>query len=99
MKPAQDRHDRPTLSGMTCLVAALFALLGNNFASAEAPPFGGRPSNLSTGNLSVTFVQHTPIGAFPQPDYLEPSPAVTVELDGNPVEIAPNSIYENKAPH
>jgi hypothetical protein len=33
--------------------------------------FDGRPWNISSGNLSVSFIQASPIGAFPRPDVLE----------------------------
>ncbi|HZV33038.1 MAG TPA: family 14 glycosylhydrolase [Verrucomicrobiae bacterium] len=38
--------------------------------------FDGRPWNISTGNLSVSFIQASPIGAFPKPNYLEAPPSV-----------------------
>src|SRR3954465_731533 len=44
-------------------------------AFAQAGTFDGRPWNLSTGNLSVGFVQGSPIGAFPKPNFLEAPPA------------------------
>lgn len=59
---------------IACFMASLVASLLNTKANAQAPPFDGRPWNLSTGNLSVTFVQHSPVGAFPQPNYLEAPP-------------------------
>jgi hypothetical protein len=39
-------------------------------------PFDGRPWNISTGNLSVSFIQHAPMGAYPQTGYLEAPPSV-----------------------
>ncbi len=41
-----------------------------------AVAFDGRPWNVSTGNLSVSFIRASPIGAGPQPNYLEPPPTV-----------------------
>src|SRR5215211_2032955 len=58
------------------VVVALFSFGSNTIAVAEGPPFDGRPWNLSTGNLSVAFVQGSPIGAFPKPNFLEAPPAV-----------------------
>src|SRR4051812_44583718 len=58
-----------------CIMAALIAFSLNTPAIAQAP-FDGRPWNLSTGNLSVGFVQGSPIGAFPKPNFLESPPAV-----------------------
>ncbi len=39
-------------------------------------PFDGSKWNISTGNLSVSYIQASPIGAFPRPDFLEPPPDV-----------------------
>src|SRR5438093_1107833 len=44
-------------------------------AATRAQDFDGTPWNISTGNLSVTFIQHSPIGAFPQDNYFEPPPS------------------------
>jgi hypothetical protein len=41
-------------------------------------PFDGTPWNVSTGNLSVSFIQASPIGAHPRPDVLEPPPPADV---------------------
>ena len=38
--------------------------------------FDGRPWNISTGNLSVIFIQSSPMGAYPRPDFLEAPPSV-----------------------
>ena len=62
---------------MKNFVAALFAVC--TVASAQATqPFDGRPWNVSTGNLSVSFIQASPIGAFPRENVLEPPPPVDV---------------------
>ncbi len=37
-------------------------------------PFDGRPWNISTGNLSVSYIQHCPMGAYPQAGYIEGPP-------------------------
>ncbi|MEO6434961.1 MAG: alpha-amylase family protein [Tepidisphaeraceae bacterium] len=50
------------------------ALLGSSSLTALA--FDGRPWNVSTGNLSISFIRTSPIGAGPQPNYLEPPPSV-----------------------
>lgn len=48
-------------------------------ARAEEPhAFDGRPWNVSTGNASVTFIQASPIGAFPKAGVLEAPPAAAV---------------------
>jgi hypothetical protein len=41
---------------------------------AQNTNFDGRPWNISTGNLSVTFIQRSPMGAVPQEGYLEAPP-------------------------
>ncbi|EEF57480.1 family 14 glycosylhydrolase [Pedosphaera parvula] len=38
--------------------------------------FDGRPWNVSSGNLSVSYIQGSPIGAYPKTNYLEPAPSV-----------------------
>jgi hypothetical protein len=43
-------------------------------ALAQDTNFDGRPWNISTGNLSVAFIQHSPMGAYPQEGYLEAPP-------------------------
>jgi hypothetical protein len=59
---------------MKCLVILLAACA---FASAQTTqPFDGTPWNVSTGNLSVTFIQASPIGAHPRPDAFEAPPTV-----------------------
>src|SRR4051812_1687629 len=45
-------------------------------AAAPIDHFDGRTWNVSTGNLSVTFIQHSPIGAHPQANYYEPLPSL-----------------------
>jgi hypothetical protein len=38
--------------------------------------FDGTPWNVSSGNLSVSFIQASPIGAYPKPNYLEAPPSL-----------------------
>ena len=45
-------------------------------AQTTNTPFDGRPWNVSSGNLSVSYIQASPIGAFPRPDFLEAPPSV-----------------------
>jgi hypothetical protein len=68
--------DRHSMIPKICVLAALGALSSNIVAVAQAPSFDGRPWNLSTGNLSVGFIQGSPIGAFPKPNFLETPPTV-----------------------
>src|SRR5690242_11616598 len=44
--------------------------------SQTTQPFDGTPWNLSTGNLSVSFIQGSPIGAAPRANFFEPPPSV-----------------------
>src|SRR5688572_24276391 len=41
---------------------------------AQEKPFDGRPWNISAGNLSVTYTQASPVGAFPRENVTEPPP-------------------------
>src|SRR6186997_529043 len=49
-------------------------LCSSAVVSCFAGDFDGSAWNISTGNLSVTYIQHSPIGAFPQANYYEPPP-------------------------
>src|SRR4029079_14556616 len=53
------------------MMIALMLLL-----AATTQPFYGTPWNLSTGNLSVSYIQASPIGSHPRPNYLEPPPSI-----------------------
>jgi hypothetical protein len=70
------RDDRQTMNAKTCVLAALAAFCFNTAVIAQAPPFDGRPWNISTGNLSVAYIQGSPVGAFPKPAFLEAPPSV-----------------------
>jgi hypothetical protein len=62
-----------------CFAGSLaFGRAGVGAASfAQAPAaFDGRRWDVSSGNLSVSFIQASPIGAFPRPDFLEAPPSV-----------------------
>ncbi|MEO6434933.1 MAG: family 14 glycosylhydrolase [Tepidisphaeraceae bacterium] len=57
------------------ILTVLFAACG--FARAQTTqPFDGRPWNVSTGNLSVQYIQASSIGAHPRPNFLEAPPPV-----------------------
>ncbi len=58
---------------MKLLLALCSALCA---ASVVAADFDGSKWNVSTGNVSVTYIQHSPIGAHPSPNYYEPPPNV-----------------------
>jgi hypothetical protein len=62
------------------VIVALATAVACVFASATraqtTQPLDGTPWNLSTGNLSVTYIQSSPIGAFPRQSFLEPPPSI-----------------------
>src|SRR4051812_7427644 len=57
---------------MKYVLVALIALA----CSVSAADFDGGKWPVSTGNLSVTYIQRSPIGAFPAPGFYEPPPSV-----------------------
>lgn len=57
-------------------------------------PFDGRPWNISTGNLSVSFIQASPMGAFPRPGYfMEPPPSVDSQIHLKDLGLVANEDY------
>jgi hypothetical protein len=66
---------------VTARIALILVLCSGAFAAEPAAtgekPFDGRPWNVSTGNLSVSFIRQSPIGAGATPGYaMEPPPSV-----------------------
>jgi len=55
--------------------------------------FDGRPWNVSSGNLSVSFIQASPIGAFPRPDFLEAPPSVDSQRHLKSLGLVANEDY------
>jgi hypothetical protein len=55
--------------------------------------FDGRPWNISTGNLSVGFIRASPIGAFPQPGFLEAPPSVESQVRLKTLGLVANEDY------
>ena len=55
--------------------------------------FDGRPWNVSSGNLSVSFIQASPIGAFPRPDFLEAPPSVDSQIQLKRLGLVANEDY------
>ncbi len=53
----------------------------------------GRPWNVSSGNLSVSFIQASPIGAFPRPDFLEAPPSVESQVRLKNLGLVANEDY------
>jgi hypothetical protein len=77
----------------TCL--ALLCWSGGLLPSAwaQAASFDGRPWNVSSGNLSVNFIQASPIGAYPRPDFLEPPPSVESQVRLKQLGLVANEDY------
>jgi hypothetical protein len=74
----------------------LLLLLAGAFAPACAQTnqsFDGRPWNVSSGNLSVSFIQASPIGASPRPDFLEAPPAVDSQRHLKSLGLVANEDY------
>ena len=58
------------------MALSLWLEAGRSSAIAQTnQSFDGRPWNVSSGNLSVSFIQASPIGAFPRPEVLEAPPS------------------------
>jgi hypothetical protein len=55
--------------------------------------FEGRPWNVSSGNLSVGYIQASPIGAFPRPDFLEAPPSVESQVRLKHLGLVANEDY------
>lgn len=72
---------------MVCVVAPpfLFAQTNRNF--------DGRPWNVSSGNLSVGFIQASPIGAFPRTNFLEAPPSVESQIHLKNLGLVANEDY------
>ncbi len=56
-------------------------------------PFDGRPWNISSGNFSVSFIQRSPIGAFPETNYLEAPPSVESQVHLKNLGLVANEDY------
>ena len=57
------------------------------FAGTTAPlfaqtnqPFDGTPWHVSTGNLSVMFIQASPVGAYPKTNFIEAPPSLDSQV-------------------
>ncbi|MEO5802171.1 MAG: family 14 glycosylhydrolase, partial [Verrucomicrobiota bacterium] len=55
--------------------------------------FDGRPWNISSGNLSVSFIQHSPIGAFPETNFVEAPPSVESQMHAKNFGLVANEDY------
>jgi hypothetical protein len=59
----------------TCFCLFIFALTLCSPGQTNKP-FDGTRWHIGTGNLSVSYIQASPIGAYPRPDVFEPPPSV-----------------------
>src|SRR2546421_9668983 len=75
------------------LSALIISLATLHASDATNAPFNGEPWHISTGNLSVSFIQASPIGAFPRPDVLEPPPSVESQAHLKNLGLVANEDY------
>src|ERR1019366_3596504 len=80
------------LSRAGILLLWLASLVASTFAQTNQS-FDGRPWNVSSGNLSVGFIQASPIGAFPRPDFLEAHPTVDSQRHLKSLGLVANEDY------
>lgn len=75
-------------------VATLIHLAGRvGYGAETAPTFDGRPWNISSGNLSVNFIQASPIGAHPRSNVLENPPSVESQVRWKRLGLVANEDY------
>lgn len=77
---------------LVTIFGAWFSLPGFLLAQTNGS-FNGRPWNVSTGNLSVGYIQASPIGAFPKAGYLEPAPSVESQARLKQLGLVANEDY------
>jgi hypothetical protein len=70
----------------------VFPLISSAFAQSTNG-FDGRPWHVSSGNLSVSFIQGSPIGAFPKTNYFEPPPSVESQVRLKQLGLVANEDY------
>lgn len=86
----------PSLRLFPVSFLALMFLFQFSIASALAQtdqPFDGKAWNISSGNLSVSFIQHSPIGAFPEANFLEAPPSVESQIRLKSLGLVANEDY------
>jgi hypothetical protein len=88
---------RPALNSLTYLgCVGILAVVGCGVLCARAQTnqaFDGRAWNISSGNLSVSYIQASPIGAFPRPDVFEPAPSVESQSRLHKMGLVANEDY------
>lgn len=70
----------------------LFQSANSSFGQTNQT-FDGRPWNVSSGNLSVSFIQASPIGAFPRTNYFEAPPSVESQVRLKNLGLVANEDY------
>src|SRR5690349_17564261 len=80
---------------MKSLYLCLLLLFSISISSLSQtnPPFDGHPWNLSSGNLSVSYIQASPIGAFPKTNYFEPPPSLESQIHLKNLGLVANEDY------
>jgi Glycosyl hydrolase family 14 len=73
-----------------CLLLLLSATPG---FSQTNQSFDGRPWNISSGNLSVSYIQGSPIGAYPKTNYFESAPSVDSQVHLKNLGLVANEDY------
>src|ERR1051325_1778008 len=99
---------RPARSGWSAAHSAAFSspngsfypllLLLTLFITPISPaqtnqPFDGRKWNISTGNLSVSFIQASPVGSHPRPGVIEAPPSVESQRRWKEMGLVANEDY------
>ncbi len=77
-------------------IGVFLALLAGATLTAFAQTnqtFDGRPWNISSGNLSVMFIQASPIGAYPRTNFLEAPPSVESQVHLKNLGLVANEDY------
>ena len=77
---------------LALVALALGSAAGPVIAQTNAA-FDGRPWNIASGNLSVSYIQASPIGAFPRPDFLEAPPSVESQARLKQLGLVANEDY------
>jgi hypothetical protein len=80
------------LAAVTYVTFATLAFPASSLAQTNQT-FDGSPWHISSGNLSVSFIQASPVGAFPRPDVLEPPPSVESQVRLKNLGLVANEDY------
>ena len=81
-------HSRLLQTIATFFIAAVTAVTAQTNS-----PFDGRPWNISSGNVSVSYIQGSPIGAYPKENYYEAPPTVESQKRWKSMGLVANEDY------